>query len=155
MKQRVLFVCVGNACRSQMAEAFARSYGHDVIEPVSAGLSPGMMVDGNTKAVMGERGLSLDDQFPKPLEEALQPMPQLVVNMSGANLPHHLAGVAVESWRVRDPIGEAPGVHREVRDEIEGLVMNLVLRLRQRKMAAAPTPTNPEKPKRFKFGRMV
>lgn len=154
MKQRVLFLCVGNACRSQMAEGFARAYGHDVIEPVSAGLAPGMIVDPNTKSVMVERGISLDDQFPKPLEHAMQPPPTLVVNMSGAALPHLVSGIASEAWRVRDPVGEVQGVHREVRDEVEGMVMNLVLRLRQRKASAPAQKTAEEKPKRFKFGRM-
>ena len=42
--QRVLFVCVGNACRSQMAEGFAHAYGADVMEPHSAGLAPAMAV---------------------------------------------------------------------------------------------------------------
>ncbi|MBM3763034.1 MAG: arsenate reductase ArsC [Acidobacteria bacterium] len=152
MKQRVLFVCVGNSCRSQMAEGFARAYGHDVIEPVSAGLSPAMLVDPNTKAVMGERGISLDAHFPKGIEEAMTPTPALIVNMSGAALPHQVAGVASEAWRVRDPVGEVQGVHREVRDEVEGLVMNLVLRLRQRR--GTPVPPSDDKPKRFKFGRM-
>lgn len=153
MKQRVLFVCVGNSCRSQMAEGFARAYGHDVIEPVSAGLSPAMLVDPNTKAVMGERGISLENHFPKMLEEALSPSPVLIVNMSGTALPHTVAGIPSEAWRVRDPVGEVQGVHREVRDEVEGLVMNLVLRLRQRR--GTPVPASEEKPKRFKFGRMV
>lgn len=154
MKQRVLFLCVGNSCRSQMAEGFARAYGHDVIEPVSAGLAPAMLVDPNTKAVMGERGISLETHFPKGLEEVLKPVPALLVNLSGAAVPHFAAGIPAENWRVRDPVGEVQGVHREVRDEVEGLVMNLVLRLRQRRPAAAPVQEQPSGPKRFKFGRM-
>ena len=46
--QRVLFVCVGNACRSQMAEGFARAYGKDVMVPESAGLAPAMTVPDET-----------------------------------------------------------------------------------------------------------
>jgi len=153
MKQRVLFLCIGNSCRSQMAEGFARAYGHDVIDPVSAGLAPAMLVDPNTKAVMSERGISLDSHFPKSIEEALKPLPVLIVNISGSALPHFAAGIASEPWRVRDPVGEVQGVHREVRDELEGLVMKLILRLRQRKPApVAPTETEPSK--RIKFGRM-
>lgn len=154
MKQRVLFLCVGNSCRSQMAEGFARTYGHDVMDVVSAGLAPAMLVDPSTKAVMGERGISLEDQFPKTLEQALKPMPSLLVNISGSAVPHFAAGIAAEAWRVRDPVGEAPGVHREVRDEIEGLVMNLILRLRQRRAASAEPPP-PTTGRRIKFGRMI
>ena len=156
MKKRVLFLCVGNSCRSQMAEGFALAYGHDVIKPVSAGLSPAMLVDPSTKLVMGERGISLESHFPKAIEEALTPMPMLIVNISGSALPHHVAGIASEVWRVRDPVGEVPSVHREVRDEVAGLVLNLILRLRQNK-PAPPTPSAPDAggAKRFKFGRMA
>lgn len=158
MKHRVLFLCVGNSCRSQMAEGFARAYGHDCIEPVSAGLSPAMIVDPSTKAVMNERGISLEDQFPKPIEMALTPVPTLLINISGSALPHTAAGIPNETWRVRDPIGEAQGVHREVRDQIEALVMKLILRLRQQRpapiQAAASAATAPVAGKRFKFGRM-
>jgi arsenate reductase len=147
MKQRVLFVCVGNACRSQMAEAFARAYGLDVMEASSGGLSPGAIVDPYTKAVMAERGLDLERHFPKTIEEALRGEPSLIVNMSGAPMPAAAAGIALEAWTVRDPIGEAAAIHREVRDLIEERVMQLVLRLRQRKPRA-------EEPPRYKFGRM-
>ena len=153
MKQRVLFLCIGNSCRSQMAEGFARVYGHDVIDVVSAGLSPAMLVDLNTKAVMEERGVSLEKQFPKALEEALTPVPNLLINMSGSNVPHFAAEIPSQVWRVRDPVGEMQGVHREVRDQVEGLVMNLILRLRQR--LGTPAPAAEVKPKRIKFGRMV
>lgn len=156
MSQRVLFLCVGNSCRSQMAEGFARAYGHDVIDAVSGGLSPAMLVDPSTKLVMGERGISLESHFPKTLEEALTPVPMLIVNISGSPLPHFAADIPSEAWRVRDPVGEVPAVHREVRDEVEGLVMNLILRLRQKK-PAPPTPSAPDAggAKRFKFGRMA
>ncbi len=131
MKQRVLFVCVGNSCRSQMAEAFARAYGHDVMEAHSGGLSPAMGVDANTKLVMKERNLDLESHFPKPIEEALRYEPTWIVNMSGARLPHFAQHVASEEWKVRDPVGEAAPVHREVRDQVEMLVMQLVLRMRR------------------------
>ena len=154
MKQRVLFLCIGNSCRSQMAEGFARVYGHDVIEVVSAGMSPAMLVDLNTKAVMAERGVSLENQFPKPLDQAaLTPLPNLLINMSGMSVPHFASEIPSEVWRVRDPVGEVQGVHREVRDQVEGLVMNLILRLRQR--LGKPAPAAEDKPKRIKFGRMV
>ncbi len=161
MKHRVLFLCVGNSCRSQMAEGFARTYGHDCIEAVSAGLSPAMIIDPNTKAVMGERGISLEEQFPKPIELALVPVPTMLINMSGAALPNLVAAIPSETWRVRDPIGEVLGVHREVRDQVEGLMMNLILRLRQQRPApvqatvAPASPVSPVAGKRFKFGRMA
>jgi arsenate reductase (thioredoxin) len=156
MKHRVLFLCIGNSCRSPIAEAFARAYGHDIIEPVSAGLSPANFVDPNTKAVMAERGISLDDAFPKPIDMALKPPPNLIVNISGQALPYHAAHLPVEIWQVRDPVGEAQGVHREIRDEIEGLVMKLILRLRTQSTTPMRTNTSPAaKAPRYKFGRMA
>ncbi len=131
MRQRVLFVCVGNSCRSQMAEAFARAYGLDCLEASSAGLAPAMLVDPRTKAVMEERGLSLDRHFPKAIAEAMHDEPSLIINLSGAPLPHFAARTPSEAWTVRDPVGEPEAVHREVRDKIEALVMQLILRLRK------------------------
>src|SRR5271165_2238746 len=64
-KMRVLFVCIGNSCRSQMAEGFARAYGADVMAVQSAGLSPAVMVSPLTKTVLAERNIHIDDQFPK------------------------------------------------------------------------------------------
>jgi arsenate reductase len=149
MKQRILFLCLGNSCRSQMAEAFARAYGHDVIDPVSAGLTPALQVDPRTRAVMAERGISLDQQFPKPLEEVLSPLPTFLINLSGAPVPRVAASIPTEAWTVRDPVGSSEAFHREVRDDIEARVMQLILRLRQHK----PDPS--QSPRRFKFGRMA
>ncbi len=148
MKHRVLFVCVGNSCRSQMAEAFAKAYGMDVLEAYSGGLSPAQLVDPHTKAVMAERGIDLERHFPKPIEEALRYQPNLIVNMSGSPLPSFASGIAAENWTVRDPVGEQPAIHREVRDLVEERVMTLILRMRQQK-------PSPEPGARFKFGRMA
>jgi len=129
-KKRVLFVCVGNACRSQMAEAFARKYGSDVLEASSAGLSPGIDIPPETHDVMLEKGISLRGQFSKPVLSLDENRFDLVVNMSG----YPLSGVSpprLREWAVRDPYGGKDAVHREVRDEIERLVMGLILELRR------------------------
>jgi len=57
--KRVLFVCIGNACRSQMAEGFARAYGADVMIPASAGLAPAMNVARDTKTAMAEKDIDI------------------------------------------------------------------------------------------------
>jgi arsenate reductase len=142
MKSKVLFVCIGNACRSQMAQAFARVYGKDVIEPESAGLTPAVMIPEVTHWVMRERGITLDEQFPK--EVGMVPLSEmdLVVNLSGRPLP----GVPAEKlreWRVRDPIGEKDAVHEQVRDEVDRLVMSLVLELRLNQSGAGQAPELP------------
>lgn len=131
MKTKVLFVCIGNACRSQMAQAFARAYGADVIEPSSAGLSPAANIPEITHRVMRDKGLSLDGHFPKDLASTDLAAIGLVVNLSGVPL-RGLPIPAIREWKVEDPIGKKDAVHQRVRDEIERHVMSLVLELRQR-----------------------
>jgi arsenate reductase len=127
-KKRVLFVCIGNSCRSQMAEAFARTYGVDVLSAHSAGLSPAMIIQPLTKQVLEERNIKTDGQFPKDLEMVLREPFEVVVNMSGQRL--EIPGARVVEWAVADPIGQSETVYRNVAAQIEGLVMRLILELR-------------------------
>ena len=127
-KKRVLFVCIGNSCRSQMAEAFARAYGSDIMLAQSAGLSPSMIIQPLTRQVLEERNLSVDDQFPKDMEIARAEPFDLVVNMSG--FPVTVPGARMVAWTVPDPIGRPEAVYRTVATRIEGLVMQLILELR-------------------------
>lgn len=127
--KRVLFVCIGNACRSQMAEAFARTYGRDVIVAASAGLNPALDIPSTTWEVMREKNIDLGDQFPKPFDRIDLSRFDLVVNLSGQPLD----GVPPErlrEWRVADPIGQKRQFHRDTRDRVENLIMALVLELR-------------------------
>jgi arsenate reductase len=127
-RRRVLFVCIGNSCRSQMAEAFARRYGSDVIEPESAGLVPCEMVAPVTKEVMLEKNIDLDDCVPKGLAETGGKF-DLIVNMSGRPLSR--VGAPVRDWAVEDPIWVSRRRHCEIRDEIEMRVQRLILELRR------------------------
>ena len=127
-KKRVLFVCIGNSCRSQMAESFARAYGADVMSVESAGLSPATIIQPQTIQMLAERNLNVDGQFPKNLEVVLRQPFDLVVNISGHPLP--LPGSRVVNWAVADPIGQKEAVYRTVVSQIEGLVMSLIMLLR-------------------------
>jgi arsenate reductase len=128
--KRVLFVCVGNSCRSQMAEGFARAYGSDVMAPASAGIAPALGVARDTRRVMAEKNVDLEDHFPKSLQQLRHIPFDLVVNMSGMELPGEVNS-ALRDWKVKDPIGQSYEVHREVRDQIETLVMELILEFRR------------------------
>jgi arsenate reductase len=86
-KTRVLFICIGNSCRSQMAEGFARTYGADVMIAASAGLAPAFMVAQDTVRAMDEKNIDLRDQFPKSLKQLGRAQFDLFVNMSGYDLP--------------------------------------------------------------------
>ena len=137
--KRVLFVCVGNSCRSQMAEGFARCYGKDVMKSASAGLAPAWIVMPETVHTMAEKNIDISDQYPKPLHPDLVSKSDLIVNMSGEDLPEEIR-TPVRNWQVRDPIGEPETIYREVRDQIEQLVMDLILEIRRahKKSESAP-----------------
>ena len=127
--KRVLFICIGNSCRSQMAEGFARAYGQGVWEVESAGLMPATIIAPLARQVMEEKGIDLGDQFPKPLDWVHPETCDLVVNLCGCPLPEVLQAPVLH-WDVDDPIGRSEKVFRKVRDQIEGLVRALVEEVR-------------------------
>jgi arsenate reductase (thioredoxin) len=131
-KKRVLFVCVGNSCRSPMAEAFARAYGSDILTVQSAGLAPAAIIQPLTKQVLQEKNITTGDLFPKGLEMFRDEAFDVVVNLSGSPLPPFPKTLAprVVVWPVTDPIGQKEPVYREVAARIETLVMGLILELR-------------------------
>jgi len=126
----VLFVCMGNCVRSQMAEAIARRDASDVINPESAGLHPLGFIDRTAIAVLDERGFSVDGQFSKGLRDASLSKPDLIVNMSGERGPSLFHGSVVENWPIRDPFGENMELHRRICDDIERRIKDLAQRLR-------------------------
>jgi arsenate reductase (thioredoxin) len=125
---RVLFVCIGNACRSQMAEAFARALGSDVISAESAGLWPAGRIPSITVELMLEKNIRLDGSFPKGLGETGTGF-DLIVNISGEPLPVPVSA-PVREWDVEDPIFLPTERQREIRDQIEALVRDLIAELR-------------------------
>jgi arsenate reductase (thioredoxin) len=133
---KVLFVCVGNCVRSQMAEAIARHSYADIILAESAGVSPLGFIDATTQAVLRERGIPFDGQFSKGLHNHRLRKPDVVINMSGihgnALFPQH----DVEEWPVRDPFGEDIELHRTICDDITARVQVLATRLRTQAASA-------------------
>ncbi|MFW6007115.1 MAG: arsenate reductase ArsC, partial [Halanaerobiales bacterium] len=68
-KAKVGFICVGNSCRSQMAEGFAKELGDEILEVYSAGTDPAPEVKPNAVKAMEEKGIDIGDQYPKLLED--------------------------------------------------------------------------------------
>jgi len=130
--KRVLFVCIGNSCRSQMAEAFARAHGRGVIEPGSAGVYPASIVAPDTVRAMAEKGIDLRGQFPKSVEQVDLTKFDLIVDMSGGLMEGHYT-TPVEIWDVPDPITLDYEQHCHVRDRVEMLVQNLIRELNAKK----------------------
>jgi arsenate reductase len=135
---RVLFVCLGNSCRSPMAEALARHIAPDFIEASSAGLMALGYVSPATHSVLEENGIDCRGLASKPLRIIDLSAIDLVVNLSGRSVEKHLDGMAlpVEDWEVGDPFGSDLAVYRKIRDEIERRVRELASRLRAREKSA-------------------
>lgn len=142
--KRVLFLCIGNSCRSPMAEGFAKCYGSDVLEAQSAGLAPAPIIQPLTKKVMEEKNISLNQLYPKDLGAVDLQSFDLIVNMSGRKLPVNVA-LEVQDWNVEDPIGKDESVYVTVRDRIEMMVMRLILELRKKASPERPA-RKPRKP---------
>ena len=124
-----------------MAEGFARRYGSDVLETASAGLYPAPIIQPLTFKVMQEKNINLEGQFPKGLDAVDVPSFNLIVNMSGRQLPA-TASMELMDWKVQDPIGQPESVYVAVREHLEMLVMRLILELRRRekKEMSRPAP---------------
>jgi len=131
-RARVLFVCLGNACRSQMAEAFARAYGRDVMEASSAGIQPAGRLSRRARAVMDEKKVPIEsDQAPKPLSHLNLASFDLIVNLCEYGVP--LTSTPVLKHVLVNPLMSDEECHREVRDEIDVFVQLLVAHFRTAK----------------------
>lgn len=113
-----------------MAEGFARRYGSDVLEALSAGFAPASIVQPLTKQVMEAKNINIDAQYPKDLGSIDVPSLDMIVNMSGRKLPARMP-IEVREWKIEDPIGRSEDIYEKVRDEIEHRVMRLILDLRR------------------------
>jgi protein-tyrosine-phosphatase len=100
------------------------------MEVASAGLSPASIVQLLTKKVMAERGIDIEEHFPKDLGNVGVSGYDLLINISGVKLPGRVP-IEVREWKILYPIGQSEEFYREVRDQIEDLVMRLILELRR------------------------
>lgn len=131
-KQNILFVCLGNACRSQMAEALANQHGNGKAQAWSAGSVPLGRIAEGTGAVLAEKGISLEGHYSKGLEDIpLKEMDVIVTMGCAIECPTFpgFRGRTVE-WEIPDPYGEGIERFREVRDivesEVAGLLQSLI-----------------------------
>jgi len=126
--KRILFVCVENAGRSQMAEAFANYYGKDKIIASSAGNKPADQVNPIVVEVMNEKGIDLSMNKPKLLTFQMAQDADLIVTM-GCNDQGICPGPFFKptvDWKLEDPKGKPIEKVREIRDDIERRVQSLV-----------------------------
>ena len=132
----VLFVCIGNSCRSPMAEGFARHLAPDRFEASSAGVFPASIVQPETCAVMAEVGIPIDPRYvPRRVEDLNVDNVDLLVNMTGGHVENLLPRFRGELvvWSIPDPIGRNLAFYRTVRDVIAEHVRALIGTAEERK----------------------
>ena len=113
-----------------MAEAFANHYGSDVLRASSSGLSPTHGIVAPTIAAMKEKNIDVSMHVPTLYDPLMARECDLVVNISGFNLPDGQTVKLVE-WDVPDPYGRPAAIYRKVRDDLEHRVMRLILDFRK------------------------
>ena len=134
----ILFVCVQNAGRSQMAEGFFRKHAPEGYEAVSAGTKPTSQVNPVVVQAMNEVGVDIKQQKPKDITEDMMRNSTKIVNMGCMDksfcptlfIPH------VIDWEIEDPKGQPIEKVREIRDEIDGRVRHLAAKLNKDSMQA-------------------
>ena len=126
--KRILFVCVENAGRSQMAEAFARFYGKGGVEVESAGTMPGGQVNPIVVQVMKEKGLDISNNRPKALDFKLAEKADKIITM-GCSVEEYCPAPMLKKavdWGLADPKGKQVEEVRRIRDEIERRIVQLM-----------------------------
>lgn len=127
-KHRVLFVCVENSNRSQMAEAFARLHGGDAVEAMSAGSKPSGRLNPKAIRFMAERGVDLSTHASKSLDDVSGEFDAVVTMGCGDDCPW-IPARRREDWALTDPRDMDDEGYRAVRDDIEARVQALLASL--------------------------
>jgi len=125
-KPMILFVCVHNAGRSQMAAGYAQALGGDRVEIRSAGSEPADQINPNAIAVMAEEGIDIAGNAPKILTTDAVRESDVVITMGCGDTCPIFPGKRYEDWELTDPAGQPIDVVREVRDDIKARVEALL-----------------------------
>jgi arsenate reductase len=125
-KKRVLFVCVENSCRSQMAEAFARIHGEDAVEAYSAGSRPSGVVNRKAIDAMREVGYDLSKHTSKSLDELPDVEWDFVATMGCGDECPLIRAKQREDWQIPDPKNLERDDFNKIRDEISEKVCSLL-----------------------------
>ncbi|MGW5402519.1 arsenate reductase ArsC [Streptomyces sp. NPDC003952] len=128
-KPSVLFVCVHNAGRSQMAAAFLTRLAEGRIEVRSAGSAPAGSVNPAAVAAMAEAGIDLSAQIPKILTTEAVRLSDVVITMGCGDTCPVFPGKRYLDWKLDDPAGQGVEAVRPIRDEIERRVRGLIAEL--------------------------
>ena len=124
----ILFVCVENAGRSQMAEAFFKKYAKNQFHVISAGTSPSSHLNPVVVSVMNELGIDLKNQKPQLLSSSMIKNSNKTVNMGCMDKEScpSLFVKDVDDWNIEDPKGKSIEDVRKIRDQIKNDILNLL-----------------------------
>lgn len=122
----VLFVCIHNAGRSQMAAGFLRELGGGRIEVRSAGTQPGDKVNPVAVEAMAELGIDISQNFPQRLTDESVKASDYVITMGCGDACPYFPGKTYLDWPLNDPAGQGIDAVRLIRDEIKTLVLELI-----------------------------
>jgi protein-tyrosine-phosphatase/NAD(P)H-dependent FMN reductase len=126
-RKRVLFACRENACRSQIAGAFARKMGGHQLDVMTAGSAPAKAISPLMVKAMAEKGIDLAFHEPRPLEKAIELLqPDIIVTMGCGEECPHVPGAVRMDWDLPDPAHESMAFMQKVRDEIETKISKLL-----------------------------
>jgi arsenate reductase (thioredoxin) len=127
-RPEVLFVCVHNAGRSQMAAAFLAHHGGDRVVVRSAGTAPADTINPAVVEAMAEKGIDLhaSGAHPKRLEDAAVQASDVVITMGCGDTCPFFPGVRYLDWELADPAGKGVDAVRPIRDDIEQRILGLL-----------------------------
>ena len=134
MPENILFVCVENAGRSQMAESFFRKYASDKFQVLSAGTTPSLQLNPIVIEVMKEIGIDMKNQQPKTLSDSMIENSSKTVNM-GCMDKESCPALFVKDvldWNISDPKEKSIDEVREIRDKIKSEVLSLIKSLEEK-----------------------
>lgn len=125
-KKTIMFVCVHNAGRSQMAAGFMRELGGDRVEVLSAGSAPKDSINPVAVEAMSELGIDIANQKPKILTPEAVQQSDVVITMGCGDACPYYPGKRYEDWKLDDPAGQGIEPVRVIRDEIKARVEQLL-----------------------------
>jgi len=126
VRPEILFLCVHNAGRSQMAAAFARDLGGDRVVIHSAGSAPGETLNPAVVDVMKEKGIDISNESPRKLSDEMGLDADVIVTMGCGDACPVYPGKRYLDWELLDPAGKDVDEVRQIRDDIERRVRNLL-----------------------------
>ena len=139
--KKLLFVCVENACRSQLAEAFARIHGHGIVEAYSSGSQPSGEVNPRAISAMLELGYDMTGHCSKSLDDLPQIEYDYVVTMGCGDSCPHIAAKNRLDWQIPDPKHMNRDAFNEIRDLVADQVVALIDEIRESSEQRQPSDT--------------